>query len=112
MKWSFTMYKKSLAVLLFSCFASLSANAATTESTKATEAPAEQVQQVAGQINLNTADAATLEAGLLGIGPVKAQAIVDHRNSNGPFASIDELLEVKGIGPATLEKNRDRISVN
>jgi competence protein ComEA len=112
MKWSFTMYKKSLAVLLFACFASLSINAATPESTKAAETSAEQVQQVEGQINLNTADAATLEAGLLGVGPAKAQAIVAHRNSNGPFASIDELLEVKGIGPAILEKNRDRISVN
>ncbi|MDG9925354.1 MULTISPECIES: helix-hairpin-helix domain-containing protein [unclassified Pseudomonas] len=105
------MYKKSLAVLLFSCFASLSVNAATTESAKAVD-PVEQVQHVEGQINLNTADAATLEAGLVGIGSTKAQAIVDHRNSNGPFASVDELLEVKGIGPATLEKNRDRISVN
>jgi competence protein ComEA len=70
------------------------------------------VQAVATSINLNTADVATLEAGLLGIGPVKAQAIVDHRNANGPFASVDELLEVKGIGPATLEKNRGRLSVN
>ncbi|MDD0843127.1 ComEA family DNA-binding protein [Pseudomonas sp. Gutcm_11s] len=106
------MYKKSLAILLLSCAVSLTANAATTEPAKSSTAPAEQVQQVEGQINLNTADVATLEAGLLGIGPAKAQAIVDHRNSNGPFASVDELLEVKGIGPATLEKNRDKLSVN
>ena len=43
---------------------------------------------------------------------MKAQAIIDHRNTNGPFASVDELLEVKGIGAAILEKNRDRMSVN
>ncbi|WP_394562005.1 ComEA family DNA-binding protein [Aquipseudomonas alcaligenes] len=106
------MYKKSLAILLLSCAVSLTANAATTEQSKPAKAPVEQLQQVEGQINLNTADVATLEAGLLGIGPAKAQAIVDHRNSNGPFASVDELLEVKGIGPATLEKNRDKLSVN
>jgi competence protein ComEA len=73
-----------------------------------------QVTQVAavGTVNLNTADATTLAQGLLGIGEVKAQAIVAYREASGPFASVDELLEVKGIGTATLEKNRDRLSIN
>lgn len=106
------MLKKHLAVLLLSFASCLSFNAMATESAKPAVAPAEQVQPAASSVNLNTADVATLEAGLLGIGPAKAQAIVDHRNNNGPFASVDELLEVKGIGPATLEKNRDRLSVN
>ena len=106
------MLNKHLAALLLSCAACLSSNAMAAESAKPVAAPAEQVQPVTSSVNLNTADVATLEAGLLGIGPAKAQAIVDHRNSNGPFASVDELLEVKGIGPATLEKNRDRLSVN
>jgi competence protein ComEA len=62
-------------------------------------------------VNINSADAATLEAGLVGIGAVKAQAIVAHRDANGPFASVDELLEVKGIGASILEKNRTRLSL-
>jgi competence protein ComEA len=66
----------------------------------------------AGKVNLNTADASTLERELLGIGAVKASAIVEHRTANGAFASVDDLLEVKGIGAATLEKNRDRLSIN
>jgi competence protein ComEA len=66
----------------------------------------------AGKVNLNTADAATLERELLGIGTVKANAIVEYRAANGAFASVDDLLEVKGIGAATLEKNRDKLSIN
>ncbi|MBP8184692.1 MAG: ComEA family DNA-binding protein [Pseudomonas sp.] len=66
----------------------------------------------AAKVNLNTADAATLERELLGIGEVKAQAIVEYRAANGAFASVDDLLEVKGIGAAILEKNRDKLSIN
>src|SRR3990167_2639500 len=66
----------------------------------------------AGKVNLNVADASTLERELLGIGAVKASAIVEYRTANGAFASVDDLLEVKGIGAATLEKNRDRLSIN
>ena len=65
-----------------------------------------------GKVNLNTADAATLARELLGIGEVKAQAIVEYRAANGAFASVDDLLEVKGIGAAILEKNRDKLSIN
>lgn len=62
-------------------------------------------------IDLNTADAALLEE-LPGVGPAIAQRIIDHRQSNGPFRSVDDLLEVSGIGPATLEKIRDRATVS
>ena len=73
-------------------------------------------QAVASQINLETinlnqADANTLAQHLSGIGMAKAQAIVAYREANGPFVSIDELLEVKGIGNATLEKNRNKLSL-
>ncbi|MDG1581671.1 ComEA family DNA-binding protein [Pseudomonas sp. GOM6] len=105
------MAKMHVAALLFSCLTAFSFNATAVES-KAPPEPVVEAQQVASQVNLNTADAATLQAELVGIGQVKAQAIVDHRDTNGPFASVDELLEVKGIGPATLEKNRARLSVN
>ncbi|MBX9912624.1 MAG: helix-hairpin-helix domain-containing protein [Pseudomonadaceae bacterium] len=73
-------------------------------------APAEAIEST--KVNLNTADAVTLERELLGVGEVKAQAIVAYRTANGAFASVDDLLEVKGIGAATLEKNRDKLSIN
>lgn len=63
-----------------------------------------------GTIDLNTASAAQLEE-LPGVGPSIAQRILEHREKNGPFASVDGLLEVSGIGPATLEKIRDRARV-
>ena len=63
-------------------------------------------------INLNTADEATLQRELLGVGAAKAKAIIAYRESNGPFTAVDELLEVKGIGKALLEKNRDRLVIN
>lgn len=63
------------------------------------------------RVNINTADVATLDRVLIGIGPSKAEAIVQHRKENGPFKSMDQLIDVKGIGLATLEKNRDRIVI-
>jgi competence protein ComEA len=62
----------------------------------------------AERVNINTADAATLDRVLLNIGPSKAQAIVAYRKANGPFRSIDQLALVKGVGLKTIEKNRDR----
>lgn len=63
-------------------------------------------------INLNTADEVTLQRELSGIGAAKAKAIVAYREANGEFTSTDELLEVKGIGKAIFEKNRDKVAVN
>ncbi|RXR08604.1 ComEA family DNA-binding protein [Pseudoxanthomonas composti] len=65
----------------------------------------------ADKVNINTADASTLDAVLVNIGPSKAQAIVAYRKANGPFKSAEELAMVKGIGLKTIEKNRDRIEV-
>jgi competence protein ComEA len=62
------------------------------------------------KININTASAAELDL-LEGIGPVKAQAIIDYRNEHGFFRTVDELLNVPGIGPATLEAIRDQVTV-
>lgn len=64
------------------------------------------------KIDLNGADAATLQKELAGVGEAKAQAIVAYRDTNGPFSSVDELLEVKGIGKAILDRNRDKLEVN
>ena len=63
----------------------------------------------AEKVNINTADAATLDRVLVGIGPSKAEAIVVYRKAHGAFKSADMLAEVKGIGLATIGKNRDRI---
>lgn len=63
----------------------------------------------AEKVNINTADAASLDRVLIGVGPSKAEAIVLYRKQNGAFRSADQLTGVKGIGLATIEKNRDRI---
>ena len=63
-------------------------------------------------ININTADEATLQRELSGVGAVKAKAIVAYREANGDFTSVDELLEVKGIGKVILERNRDKIVIS
>ena len=60
-------------------------------------------------VNINTADASTIAANLNGIGDAKARAIVEFRDKNGPFKSADELAAVKGIGLATVDRNREFI---
>lgn len=65
----------------------------------------------AEKVDINQADAATLDRVLDGVGPSKAEAIVSHRNKHGAFRSAEELVEVKGIGLALVEANRDRIEV-
>ncbi|MFN3882558.1 MAG: ComEA family DNA-binding protein [Nitrincola lacisaponensis] len=62
--------------------------------------------QASATIDINTASASEIAAVLVGVGPAKAQAIVDYRTEKGGFVSIDELTQVQGIGPATLERNR------
>ncbi len=56
-------------------------------------------------ININTASETDLEA-LPGVGPVTAAAIIDYRTQNGPFSAVDDLIDVSGIGPSTLEQIR------
>src|SRR5690606_31232956 len=62
-------------------------------------------------LNINTASAEAIAEQLHGIGAAKAQAIVAYREANGPFASVEDLVNVKGIGAATLEKNAALIVV-
>lgn len=63
-------------------------------------------------ININTANAETIAKTLKGIGIKKAEAIVEYRQTFGEFAALEELVEVKGIGGAIVEKNRTLISLN
>jgi competence protein ComEA len=66
---------------------------------------------IAGPVDVNTADAATISAELKGIGMTKAKAIVEYREKHGPFKSPEDLSLVKGIGERTVELNRDDIRV-
>lgn len=95
----------SLSLLLATSALSASAFAADRSSLRAAG------MQNTDKVNLNTADAATIDRVLLNVGPSKAQAIVDYRKEHGAFKSPEQLALVKGIGLKTVEKNRDRIVV-
>lgn len=71
--------------------------------------PIEGSESTNGTININRAEATTLEQ-LPGIGPAKAQAIVAYREENGPFKTVEDLLQVSGIGPKSIEKLREQVA--
>ncbi|WP_295580348.1 helix-hairpin-helix domain-containing protein [uncultured Oscillibacter sp.] len=73
-------------------------------------APQEALQADLGPLDLNTATAEELTV-LPGIGEVLAARIVAYREDHGPFGAVEELMEVSGIGPATLEGLKDRVAV-
>lgn len=109
-KESFIMImKKTLAPLLF---AVLSGLPLVSPVHAQTESPVAAMTATTAKININQADAQTLARELKGVGPAKAQAIVDYRTEQGAFVSVDELLEVSGIGVATLERIRDQLTVD
>ncbi|WP_370979216.1 ComEA family DNA-binding protein [Agaribacterium sp. ZY112] len=66
---------------------------------------------VKGKVNINVASAQILADMLDGVGMSKAQAIVDYRSKHGQFKRIEQLAEVKGIGPATIEKNKAKLTL-
>ena len=81
-----------------------------TQQQTAVQAPSQTVQQtVSDKLNINTASASEIQKALIGIGAKKAEAIVQYREKHGNFTVAEQLLEVQGIGKATIEKNRDRI---
>ncbi|KOY00105.1 ComEA family DNA-binding protein [Pseudomonas nunensis] len=109
-----TGYFSSLVFALLTS-ASIAAIAAPASKPEAVNAPLvmDVTAKAQGEkIDLNGADAPTLQRELAGVGEAKAKAIVAYRDTNGPFASVDELLEVKGIGKAILDRNRDKLEVN
>jgi competence protein ComEA len=65
----------------------------------------------ASPININTANIEALSDVLKGVGPSKARAIIAYRENYGGFKSVDELVEVKGIGTALVNANRDLITL-
>jgi competence protein ComEA len=74
------------------------------------EGAAGNTQADGGSFDLNLVSTSLLET-LPGIGPALAQAIVDYRDSDGPFRSVDEIVNVPRIGPATLNNIRDLVTV-
>ena len=65
----------------------------------------------AAPVNINTADASEISQALTGVGPSKAEAIVQYRNQNGEFKNASDVVQVKGIGKATYEKNKADILI-
>lgn len=62
-------------------------------------------------VNINTASSEELAAGLKGVGESKANAIVVYREEHGSFKTLQDLTKVKGIGAATVDKNRENIEL-
>jgi len=79
-----------------------------TNATSSTANAASGAASAPAKVNLNTANAAELET-LDGVGPATADVIIKYRTKNGPYKSIDELLNVSGIGPAKLDRMRDQL---
>ncbi|MCR8935511.1 MULTISPECIES: ComEA family DNA-binding protein [unclassified Pseudomonas] len=105
-------YSLIFAFLTSASIATIAAPVTPVESSKAPLVMDAAKPVPSAKVDLNGADAATLQKELAGVGEAKAQAIVAYRDVNGPFSSVDELLEVKGIGKAILDRNRDKLEVN
>ncbi len=69
-------------------------------------------EDVSEAVNINTADAEQLADQLVGIGPSLSQAIVEFREEEGDFVTVEHLEEVSGVGMATIENNRELLSVD
>ncbi|RKZ48099.1 MAG: hypothetical protein DRQ48_07490 [Gammaproteobacteria bacterium] len=63
-------------------------------------------------VNINTADKETLITSIKGVGETRADAIIAYREQNGDFKSVEDLAEVRGVGPSIVEKNMDNLSVS
>ncbi|WP_338585407.1 helix-hairpin-helix domain-containing protein [Pseudomonas sp. MAG733B] len=105
-------YSLVFALLTSASIAAIAAPAVKPEANASSVVMEVSAQAQSAKIDLNAADASTLQRELAGIGAAKANAIVAYRETNGPFSSVDELLEVKGIGKAILDRNREKLEVN
>lgn len=107
------LFSSLLAALLTTVSMGAMANSSSpmTPAAASTQPATTAMQQSVDKTNINMADAATLQKNLSGIGANKANAIVAYREANGSFTSVDELLEVKGVGKTLLDRNRDRVSI-
>lgn len=96
-----------LLTLLILCFIFTSPSYAASEG----QPTANKHEGITITVNVNTAGLEELSTLLTGVGEAKAQRIIDYRNEVGLFKTVDEIMNVKGIGPAFIEKNRSRIEL-
>lgn len=103
--------KRFIKIFISTCLFSLAACAAilSISVSAAQEEPSRVEISVEDRVNINTADAETLALALEGVGMTRAMDIIAYREENGDFETVEQLQEVNGIGPATLERNRSRI---
>ncbi len=87
----------------------MTAGQATLAQNAAEESPVAPLAGDLVQVNINEADATTIADVLVGIGVSRAMAIVEYREEHGPFTSLEQLVEVRGVGEATVFNNKDRI---
>lgn len=104
------LMKKLSAIMLLACLPLFSQPVLAADKATPKQTTTAEVAKESGKLNINTATLAELTS-LKGIGDKKAQAIVDYREKQGKFTSVDQLADINGIGPATLEANRDMIIV-
>lgn len=98
---------KSIRAVLFGLVLAMGS----VSSMQALAAGAEPALQVMPDVNINTASAAELSEALKGVGVSRANAIVIYREKNGLFKSADELANVKGVGAATIKRNKGHIKL-
>ena len=96
-------------LLMMVLFAAVSLAALSPAFVSAAEAPAETA--LVETVNLNHATAEELQT-LPGVGPALSERIVLYRNEHGPFQSVDQLTDVKGVGQAKLAKFKERLTVD
>jgi competence protein ComEA len=101
--------KLKFSALMFVLVALLIGGSVNAQVAEHVEPSVSEAQEAA--VNINTAGADELSEQLSGVGPVKAKAIVAWREENGLFQHVDELVEVKGIGQKTLDKNSGKLTV-
>ena len=104
----FHLYKKISLIVFFSISTVLFYS---TVSLAAEKSKVSEQQMAVLMVNINKASAEDIADVLTGVGLNKAKVIVEYRNKIGSFKNIEQLLEVKGIGPATIEKNRHKLQL-
>ncbi len=95
------------AVFAFAASPAMAASSQTTAQT--TQVTKAELEASRPDVNINQASAGELAEALVGVGPAKAKAIVAYRKQHGAFSSLADLAKVKGIGEATLAKNKAHI---
>lgn len=111
MRRSITSFLKVFTLsLLFTPFLAAGVPAKQVQKTQAKKAAQTQSQSQSQTVNINKAGAEALEA-LPGIGPALASRIITYRQENGPFKTVDDITQVRGIGSKMLAKLRPYLSL-